>query len=93
MTKIIMVFFALVATIQVIKPLGWPGLKRRKDAWKLAVGGFLVTLFAVILAATEELQARRKARGEPPPVSLLEVGQYIFTRRLELEEPAAAQPS
>ncbi|MCA1242649.1 hypothetical protein LC092_09400 [Stappia stellulata] len=52
MTKIIMVFFALVATIQVIKPLGWPGLKRRKDAWKLAVGGFLVTLFAVILAAT-----------------------------------------
>jgi len=52
LTKIIMVFFALVAAIQVIKPLGWPGLKHRRDAWKLAVGGFLVTLVAVILAAT-----------------------------------------
>eukprot|EP00873_Tetraselmis_striata_P025004 jgi/Tetstr1/445268/TSEL_033066.t1 len=43
-----MVFFALVATIQVIKPLGWPGLKRRKDAWKLAVGGFLGDTIAFI---------------------------------------------
>ncbi|WP_417769304.1 hypothetical protein [Stappia sp.] len=51
MTKIIMVFFAAVAAIQLIKPLGWPGLKRRKDAWKLAAGGFLLTVFAVILAA------------------------------------------
>lgn len=51
MTKIIMVFFAAVAAIQVIKPLGWPGLKHRRDAWKLAVGGFLVTALAVILAA------------------------------------------
>ncbi|WP_186390190.1 MULTISPECIES: hypothetical protein [unclassified Stappia] len=51
MTKIIMVFFAAVAAIQVIKPLGWPGLKHRRDAWKLAVGGFLVTVLAVILAA------------------------------------------
>jgi len=51
MTKIIMVFFAAVAAIQVIKPLGWPGLKHRRDAWKLAAGGFLVTVLAVILAA------------------------------------------
>ena len=52
MTKIIMLFFALVAVIQVIKPLGWPGLKHRRDAWKLAAGGFLVTLLAVIVTAT-----------------------------------------
>jgi uncharacterized membrane protein SpoIIM required for sporulation len=51
MTKIIMVFFAAVAAVQLIKPLGWPGLKHRRDAWKLAAGGFLATLFAVILAA------------------------------------------
>jgi hypothetical protein len=50
-TKIIMVFFAAVAAIQLIKPLGWPGLHHRRDAWKLAAGGFLVTVFAVILAA------------------------------------------
>jgi hypothetical protein len=50
-TKIIMVFFALVAAIQVIKPLGWPGLKHRRDAWKLALGGFLVAVTAVVVTA------------------------------------------
>ncbi|GGF03117.1 MULTISPECIES: hypothetical protein [Stappia] len=49
MTKIIMLFFAAVAAIQIIKPLGWPGLKHRRDAWKLALGGFLATVFALAL--------------------------------------------
>jgi hypothetical protein len=51
MTKIIVVFFALLACVQIIKPLGWPGLKRRQDAWKLAVFGFLATTAVLVLAA------------------------------------------
>ncbi|MHC5655742.1 hypothetical protein [Stappia sp.] len=51
MSKILMLMFVLIAAIQVIKPLGWPGLKHRRDAWKLAVGGFLVTFMAIVLAA------------------------------------------
>lgn len=52
MTKIILVFFALVACIQIIKPLGWPGLEHRRDAWKLAALGFAVMCVAVLVTAT-----------------------------------------
>ncbi|WP_319773192.1 hypothetical protein [Breoghania sp.] len=47
MTKAIAVFFVLVALIQIIRPLGWPGLKHRRDAWKLVAGGFLVSIVIV----------------------------------------------
>lgn len=47
MTKIVMVFFAAVAVIQLVKPLGWPGLKHRRDAWKLAVAGFFVVVLLI----------------------------------------------
>jgi len=36
-----MMFFAAAACVQIIKPLGLPGLRRRRDAWKLAVFGLL----------------------------------------------------
>jgi hypothetical protein len=51
LTKIIMVFFALVACIQIIKPLGWPGLEHRRDAWKLAAGGLLVMVLLITMTA------------------------------------------
>jgi low affinity Fe/Cu permease len=51
LTKIIALFLILVAAIQVIKPLGWPGLKKRSDAWKLAAGVVAVTIGSVILTA------------------------------------------
>jgi hypothetical protein len=51
MTKIIALFMAMLALIQFIKPLGLPGLKRRQDAWKLAVAGVgLMFLFIVLTA-------------------------------------------
>ncbi|QDG77110.1 hypothetical protein [Labrenzia sp. PHM005] len=50
-TKILGVFLLLIAAIQVIKPLGWPGLKRRADAWKLVAGVVVVTFASVILTA------------------------------------------
>lgn len=37
MTKILSLVIIGLMVIQVIKPLGLPGLKRRADFWKLAV--------------------------------------------------------
>lgn len=46
-----MVFFALVACIQIIKPIGWPGLEHRRDAWKLAVLALLIMVALTAIAA------------------------------------------
>ena len=51
MTKIILLFLLALAAIQIIKPLGWPGLEKRSDAWKLALGGLMVTVVAIGLIA------------------------------------------
>ena len=47
MTKFVMVFFAAVACIQLIKPIGWPGLKQRRDAWKLVMAGFMAVVVLI----------------------------------------------
>ena len=52
LTKIIMIFFAALACIQVIKPIGIRGLEHRRDAWKLAALGFLVIVALMILSVT-----------------------------------------
>ena len=51
MTKLIAVFMAAIALIQIIKPLGLPGLKRRQDAWKLAVAGAGLMLLFILVTA------------------------------------------
>lgn len=51
MTKLIAVLLAAVALIQIIKPLGLPGLKRRQDAWKLAAGGAAVMIVVIVITA------------------------------------------
>ncbi len=51
MTKIVMLFFTAMACIQVIRPLGWPGLKTRQDAWKLAVGGMVIAFLLVAITS------------------------------------------
>jgi hypothetical protein len=47
MTKIFSLLIVLAMVVQFIKPLGLPGLKRRSDAWKLAVAA----LAAIMLVA------------------------------------------
>jgi hypothetical protein len=37
MSKFLALVIVAMMVIQMIKPLGWPGLKRRSDFWKLAV--------------------------------------------------------
>lgn len=47
MTKLLALFIIGFMVIHLIKPIGWPGLKRRGDFWKLA----LLAMAAISLAA------------------------------------------
>ena len=48
MTKAIGLFLLLAMAVQIIRPLGLPGLKKRSDFWKLA----LIAMVATGIAAT-----------------------------------------
>ena len=50
MTRAISLLLGLATIIQIIRPLGLPGLKTRADAWKLAAFGLLLV---VLVAATK----------------------------------------
>nr|WP_186363379.1 hypothetical protein [Rhizobium sp. ACO-34A] len=49
MTKIIAILLMLAMVIQVIKPLGLPGLRRRKDFWKIAVLAFAIWTVTLLI--------------------------------------------
>lgn len=42
MTKVISGFLILAMAVQIIRPLGLPGLKKRSDFWKIAVIAFVI---------------------------------------------------
>ncbi|MBO3761890.1 hypothetical protein J5J10_21120 [Ciceribacter sp. L1K23] len=42
MTKIIGLLLILAMVVQIIKPLGLPGLRRRRDFWKIAIIAFVI---------------------------------------------------
>ncbi|MDR6434032.1 hypothetical protein [Brucella pseudogrignonensis] len=47
MTKILPVLLMALMALHIIKPLGWPGLKKRGDFWKIAV--FAIFAMAVVV--------------------------------------------
>lgn len=51
MNKLIGLLLLLAMIVQIIKPLGLPGLKLRADFWKLAVLAFV--LWAITLLARD----------------------------------------
>ncbi len=48
MTKLISMITTLVVIVQIIRPLGLPGLRKRADAWKLAVGALCIFLIVAV---------------------------------------------
>ncbi|MGH6859151.1 MAG: hypothetical protein ACRECY_02780 [Phyllobacterium sp.] len=44
LTKVLPFVFIVLMALHIIKPLGWPGLKKRSDFWKIAVGAMLAIL-------------------------------------------------
>ena len=48
MSKILALVIIAMMVIQLIKPLGLPGLKQRRDFWKLAVGALAAIALTVL---------------------------------------------
>lgn len=42
MAKLVSLFMTLIVIVQLLRPLGIPGLKRRADAWKIVIAAFVV---------------------------------------------------
>lgn len=49
MSKILPALFLLVMLLHVIRPLGLPGLRRRADFWKIAVGAIALMMLTVLI--------------------------------------------
>lgn len=49
MSKAISVLLLLAMIVQIIRPLGLPGLKRRADFWKIAVVAIVTMMITVII--------------------------------------------
>ena len=49
MAKIIGLLLFLAMLIHIIKPLGFPGLRRRRDCWKIAVLAFVAWTLVLLL--------------------------------------------
>jgi hypothetical protein len=50
MTKALSIVIILIMVVQIIKPLGLPGLRKRSDFWKLALGALALISLTVILS-------------------------------------------
>jgi len=50
MAKLLSLIIVGMMVIQVIRPLGLPGLRRRRDCWKLAVGALAAMSLTVLLS-------------------------------------------
>lgn len=48
MTKVLAFVIMALMLVQLIKPLGLPGLKRRSDFWKLALMAIAAISFAAV---------------------------------------------
>lgn len=50
MTKILAFVIIGLMAVQLIKPLGLPGLRQRRDFWKLAVGALAAISLTVLVS-------------------------------------------
>jgi hypothetical protein len=48
MTKALAILLILAMGVQIIKPIGLPGLKRRMDFWKLTLVAFVIWAIALL---------------------------------------------
>jgi hypothetical protein len=49
MTKVIGLLLILAMMVQVIRPLGLPGLRKRSDFWKIAVIAFVIWSITLLI--------------------------------------------
>jgi len=49
MSKALTIILLLAMAVQLLKPLGFPGLKHRRDFWKIAVFAIAVMMVTVLI--------------------------------------------
>ncbi|WP_139790580.1 hypothetical protein [Rhizobium rhizosphaerae] len=49
MSKALALLLLLAMAVQLLKPLGFPGLRRRRDFWKIAVAAIAVMMLTVLI--------------------------------------------
>ncbi|MBP1848882.1 hypothetical protein [Rhizobium halophytocola] len=49
MAKIISVLLIMAMIIQIIKPLGLPGFRKRRDFWKIAIVAFIAWSLVLLI--------------------------------------------
>lgn len=49
MGKIISGFLILAMAVQILKPIGLPGLRKRSDFWKIAIVAFVIWTLTLLL--------------------------------------------
>jgi hypothetical protein len=49
MSKVLPLLLLVAMVLHVIRPLGVPGLRRRRDFWKIAVGAIAVMMVTVLI--------------------------------------------
>ena len=49
MTKILSLLIIVMMAVHIIRPLGLPGLRQRKDVWKIAVAALAVFMVVVLI--------------------------------------------
>jgi len=50
MSKALSLVILCIMAVQIIRPLGFPGLKRRRDFWKLAVAALAVISLTALIS-------------------------------------------
>ncbi|MBD8556196.1 hypothetical protein IFT84_16940 [Rhizobium sp. CFBP 8762] len=49
MSKLLALLLLLAMVIHLIKPLGLPGLRKRRDFWKIAVGAIALMMVTILI--------------------------------------------
>ncbi|WP_198935146.1 hypothetical protein [Pararhizobium arenae] len=49
MPKILTLLFLLMMAVHILKPIGLPGLRRRRDFWKIAVAAIAAMMLTVFV--------------------------------------------
>lgn len=49
MPKLLSILFLLMMAVHIMKPLGLPGLRRRRDFWKIAVVAIAAMMLTVLI--------------------------------------------
>jgi ABC-type branched-subunit amino acid transport system permease subunit len=49
MSKALSLLLLALMAVQLVKPLGWPGLRHRRDFWKIAVAAIALMMLTVLV--------------------------------------------